>query len=344
MIAVQRRSTHRPPCAAGFALVMVLWVLAGLTVVAVTVAASVQSSNRSVKLLRDRLGAETSFISTAARLQVMASTGTTRRSDIVGPNGPLPVDGRSLAVGPGEWVSVQDVRGLLDLNDPGKRLAGLLPRCGGSEAAVSSLVESLADYVDKDELKRLNGAEAFDYRMVQMPEPRNAPLMTREELWRVKGWPAIKARWQDDGCDGLVSTHGDGRFNPNTAPLAMLEAEGYTPESAAAFVAARLDGLPTLDIQSRSPDSANPFAFLGGGFVGDTLRVRHSAAQVEWEFEYELKLTPFEEGGPWRMLELRYPTRRGELPRGVQALTASEAQLTPREPIPTNAASPVAPR
>lgn len=333
-----------PSPSSGFALVMVLWVLAGLTVVAVAVAASVQSSNRSVKLLRDRLAAETSFISTAARLQLMAATGIARRTDIDGPRGRLPADGRTLAVGPGEWVSVQDVRGLLDLNDPGKRLAGLLPRCGGTESTLSSLVEALADYVDKDDLKRLNGAEAFDYRMVQMPEPRNAPLMTREELWRVKGWPALKARWQGAGCDALVSTNGDGRFNPNTAPLAMLEADGNTPEAATAFVAARSDGLPTLDIQSRAPDSANLFALLGGGFVGDTLRIRHSAAQVEWEFEYELKLTPFVEGGPWRMLELRYPTRRGDLPRSAQPLMASEAQMIPREPTRNNAPFPLAPR
>ena len=51
----------------GFALVLVLWVLAGLTVVAVAVASSLRTSAESVKLLRDRVRAEAAIVAAKAQ-------------------------------------------------------------------------------------------------------------------------------------------------------------------------------------------------------------------------------------------------------------------------------------
>lgn len=315
----------------GFALVLVLWVLAGLTVVAVAVASSVRVSSESVKLLRERAINEARFMSTAARIQVMASTGDAQRNTIESPRGRLFVDGRPHLVSPGEWVTIQDSRGLLDVNEPGLRIGGLLRRCGAPEDSISSLIDALADYIDVDGLKRLNGGEAFDYRVVRLPEPRNAKLLSREELWRVKGWQDIRAAWKATGCDDWVTVHGDARFNRNTAPMTMLVADGLTPEGATALIEARREGLPTLTLQSMGSDTANPFALLGGAFVGDTLRIRHQAASVEWVFEYELQLTAFSEGGPWRLHELRYPPRGAEVPAAAQALPSVDFETSVRE-------------
>lgn len=292
----------------GFALVIVLWVLAGLSVVAVTVAASASNSAQSVKLLRDRVAAERAFLSTAAQLAVMASTSLAQRSYLDSDRGRLFVDGRITQVNQHEWVQLQDVRGLLNLNRPNaERLRGLLRHCGASDGQAPALADALADYVDTDSLKRLNGAEAFDYRGTDLTEPRNAALLSREEMWRVMGFAALKERWATRGCDALVTVHGDGSVNRNTSPLPLLLADGVSETAATALIDARKDGLPSLEIQSGGNDPSNPFTFVAGGYPGNVLRIRHQIDSIEWTLEYELELTPQRNGGPWRLHELRNP-------------------------------------
>lgn len=59
----------------------------------------------------------------------------------------------------------------------------------------NAMVDCLLDWMDPDDLERLNGAEATDdYR------PANAPLRRVEELKRVKGWTDFTsdAHWDED--------------------------------------------------------------------------------------------------------------------------------------------------
>ena len=324
----------------GFALVMVLWVLAGLTVVAVAVASSTRASSESVKLLRERVRGESRFLSTSARLQVLLATGSPSRSHIEGDRGRALADGRSTRVGTDEWVSLQDTRGLINLNARAQeRLSRLLVMCGAAESDVPSLVDALSDYTDADNLKRLNGAEAFDYRSADLPEPRNAKLLSRNEVWRVKGWAALKPAWQAAGCDDLVTVHNDERFNPNTAPFTLLQVNGLTPDAASALVESRRDGLPTLAIQRSIGDPNDPTSFLGGGIVGNTLRISHQSTSVEWRLVYELELTPLREGGPWRVHDIRYPLRPTGTPPTQAELPAPDFQLPERDRAPRNAPS-----
>jgi hypothetical protein len=60
---------------------------------------------------------------------------------------------------------------------------------------VEHMMDCLLDYVDPDDIPRLNGAEADDTY-----HPRNALLQTVEELAQVKGWEDFCARpgWDDD--------------------------------------------------------------------------------------------------------------------------------------------------
>ncbi len=57
------------------------------------------------------------------------------------------------------------------------------------------MIDSLLDYVDPDDLVRLNGAEASDHY-----KPKNALLQRIEELKEVKGWEEFTARadWDSD--------------------------------------------------------------------------------------------------------------------------------------------------
>ena len=324
----------------GFALVIVLWVLAGLTVVAVSVASSARTSAESVKLLRDRVRAESAFLSTSSRVTVLASTGLPGRTYFESERGRLFVDGRSIKVGPEETVSVQDARGLLNLNrGPPQRLQKLLQRCGASETEAPKLTDTLADYIDEDSLKRVNGAESFEYRGAQLAEPRNASLLSREELWRIVGWPAVRAAWQRAGCDDFVTVHGDSFFNRNTAPLDVLIADGLNEATAVSLVESRREGLPSVAIQTSGGDASNPFSFVGGGFTGGTLRIQHAIASVEWNLEYELELTPTRNGGPWRLHEMRSPTRAKRTVPASTALPPVNYRLPERDRTLNDAAS-----
>jgi len=294
--------------ARGFALVTVLWVLAGLAVVAATVAASVHSNAQSVKLLRERVAAEQAFLSTSSRIKVLAFEAAPRPAYLIGLRGLLYLDGRVTDVEEGESVVMQDGYGLLNLNWPQATVVrGLLQYCGAAERDVDALLDALGDYVDADSLKRLNGAEAPEYRAAGLAPPRNAELLSREELWRVKGWEALRTTWVARRCDDLVTVQGRSGFNQNTAPLPMLLASGMTQPQADALVDARNAGLPSLALPGSAAGDNSPFAAIaaGGGRVSRVFRVRHEMATLEWALQYELELTPTRPGGPWRMHELR---------------------------------------
>ncbi|MDI4632513.1 general secretion pathway protein GspK [Pelomonas sp. V22] len=324
----------------GFALVIVLWVLAGLAVIAVSVATLTRNMALNVRLLRDRLSAEQAFISTSSRIAVIASTAAPQRSSLDSERGRLFVDGRLTQVSDTEWVTLQDTRGLVNLNRPNaQRLLKLLQRCGASEAQAQSLADALADYVDADSLKRINGAETFEYRSRDLVAPRNAELLSRDELWRVFGFAEIRPRWNAAGCDNFVTVRGDSFANRNTSPYELLLADGLTEASARALVNARADGLPSLEIQTEGADPSNPFNIVGGGFAGEVLRVHHEKASVEWTLEYELELTPQRNGGPWRIHELRYPSRLADRPRPGARMPAVDFRIPERDRTNLDAAS-----
>ncbi len=333
MKTVPLRPLSSRSCAAehgqrGFALVIVLWVLAGLTVIAVVVASSARVSNESVKLLRDRVQAEVAFLSTSARVKVIAATGVPQRMSIDGLKGRLLLDGRNTAVAPGESVSIQDERGLLNFNRHSRdHMQSLLQRCGAKEPQTAELLDALADYVDEDNNKLLNGAEAFDYRLANLPEPRNSPLLSREEVWRVKGWAERRDQWKAVGCDDFVTTHNDGRFNSNTASAAMLQVTGITEDAAAAMVQARREGFEMSATQASISLKGDLFSGIGGGFSGSVLRITHQSASIDWILNYDLELTPTRDGGPWRMHEIRYRPRSGPPPDTLAELPPPDFEL-----------------
>jgi type II secretory pathway component PulK len=323
---IKRWRTHtgtqqRP--ASGFALVIVLWVLAGLTVVAVAVASSLRTSAESVKLLRDRVRAEAAFLSTSSRVRLILATAGAEPAAYNSARGVVPADNRLVFVdNPQEWVQVLDLRAVVNLNRPAEdRLNALLVACGAATSATARLVDALLDYVDSDSLKRLNGAESFDYAGGDLPPPRNAPLLSRDEVWRVKFWPQIKADWVNKGCNDEITVHGDGLFNRNTASLRALRADGLDEAAAAALINARENGLADVSLQTvKGAEASSPFGFAGGGRVGPAVRMTHAAHWVEWSLEVELELTPSREGGPWRLHEVHTVPKRALLAGGPSAV------------------------
>lgn len=327
-------TSTRPRRHRGFALVIVLWVLAGLTVVAVAVAASARVSSEGTKLLRDRVRAEAAFMSTAARIQFIASTSRSNFNGYEGLRGRLYLDGRPMEVADGEQVTLQDSRGLVNLNNASaQQVSQLLVQCGVNADAAAALADALGDYIDIDDLKRLNGAEAFEYRLRgNLPAPRNAPLLSREELWRIQGWADIQAVWNERSCNQHVITQGtDSGYNQNTATLAVMLSNGVEPTIAAGILESRAAGI--VASQSRLDGDPNDFFLLmrASGRVGQTMRIRHSLALVEWELEYALELTPSRPGGPWRLHEVRYVDKLVGAPRPTLLSRFPPVDYTPSE-------------
>lgn len=284
----------------GFALAMVLWVLAGLAVVAATVASLTHDSAKSIQQLRQRVTTERAVIDTRARISLLMATGIPTTHSYFSPGGVLFADNRPLEVNEGHAVEVQDLSGLVNLTKPeARRLTQVLLACGAKEDQVASLIDALEDYQDIDHNKRLNGAEAQEYRDAKAPLPRNNPLMSGDELWRVMGFDSIKASWEKARCGDLVTVHGEGVFNRNTAPAELLVADGMDLATARAYVQSRRDGLADPLSQERSSsDRSNIFAWEGTSYVGPVARVRHHLQSVEWCPSYVLQLNTTEAGGP----------------------------------------------
>ncbi len=251
---------HRPPASrsAGIALVLVLWILALLSVIAASVV----------------FGARTD-IQVAANLVAQAQREATAQAAVhraifellkpVADPARWQSDGRPHAwhyQGTDVTVTIRDEAGKIDLNAAqAGLLAGLFRQAGLEAAAADALVNTLLDWVDADDQKRLNGAEAADYAAAGVGyRPANGPFETVEELRLLLGMtPALFERLYP-----LVTVYSRAEgVNAAAAPREVLLAlPGVTPAQVELFLAQRqaaLDqGLPMPVLPGYG--SANPQA------------------------------------------------------------------------------------
>jgi|GEM_PF-2774470 len=135
------------------------------------------------------------------------------------------MDGRPYQVEskPGYVIRIYDGRGLVNLNAVSapylRRLLGLFEI---PEPDQNSLIDSLEDYTDRDDLTRISGAEEREYARLGRKAPANAWLMTPLEAQYVLGWDQYPALWQREMDTPLLSTCTVSGFNPNTASREAL--------------------------------------------------------------------------------------------------------------------------
>ncbi|QLE86111.1 general secretion pathway protein GspK [Shewanella sp. Scap07] len=114
-------------------------------------------------------------------------------------------------------VEIQDVAGLLSVRFPDQTLLRrTIQNLGGTADVASTVTDSLLDWQDEDDLKRLNGAEAGDYDI----GPRNSAITLKSEVRLVKGvddqlWRELKP---------LLTVPRVSYFNPMVAPEPILSA------------------------------------------------------------------------------------------------------------------------
>jgi len=342
-------SPKRRPTQAGFALAAVLWLLAGLTIVVALIADSAHTSAERVTQLRERTEFVRAALSAQAQAEYWLSATRPRTAEFTDGAASVIVDDRFYKIGDLGLIALQDINGLIDLNhaEP-TRLAQFLIACGVPGEEVPKLVDTLADYIDSDNLQRINGAEADSYQMAGLPSPRNADLLAPGELWDVLGWSAYRISMEKNGCFKAMTTEGEASVmgggsavNLATAPSQVLLAAGLPAESVQDISSAR--GNPVMAAERIA--EANALAGgggmfgLGGNQASKTLRVTHRSVQGPWQMTYILMLDPENGDRPWTIKQLHLqgvsiPTDRIQaLPWPADAPATTPSDASPKLPF-----------
>jgi general secretion pathway protein K len=243
----------------GFVLIIVIWLMAFFSLVAIAVTRSVQAhirqtanqvQSRNAELLADA-GV------TLATLDLAKPKSRPRRFPIDGSLVRCTLDDATLT------ISVQDAGGRISLNTGSDRLLqALLIGLGSTIETATRATDVIIDFRDSDDLKRLNGAEKPDYLAAgRTLGPKNEPFDTVEELHQVLGLdpqiisaikPYVTVHSATAGLDTRVTS----------SALAALISRG----------AEKLPNPPTTDL-----GAALPAEFM----IGSPQRVYHISVQAE---------------------------------------------------------------
>jgi hypothetical protein len=220
----------------------------------------------------------------------------------------IALDGRPyvLESNPDYVVQLYDARGLLNLNIVSVPiLQRFLNFFDVPETARNQLPDTLADWIDTDDLARLAGAEKTDYQRMGKHPPTNAALMTPLEVQSVMGWDQYPALWEADMNTPLFTTCPSSGFNPNTAPEMTLLAyiAGMTKENTAQVLAERAkepfrsarDFMAAADVIL--PNEAFFLTLIPGGCVIVDLTNRETNERIR----FSLSLLRIPNGQPWQV-------------------------------------------
>lgn len=320
----------------GFVLVVTLWILAGIAIVVALVSLwaieQVQEASGARADLDDelaRLGVRDSVLYLAATRdltlaglpvdplpederasRLLDEFGSFDRSPI---GGELRLDGTPYAGPQGVSFALQDESGLMPLTWPDPAALDRFLRAQGAEPAeVPALRDALLDYIDSDDLRRLNGAETREYERAGRPPPAQRRLLLPTEALRAMGWDKLPPAARDRLPD-LVSTFYAGAVNLNTMPRELLPAWlGECGETCDALVSRRerepfrSAAQVQLDLGLRLPgDEVTDYRFLASDTLRLTLWGRRGAA-----YRIHVRLTPLaSRRAPWAVLAA-YPVPR----------------------------------
>ena len=219
-------------------------------------------------------------------------------------------DGQRYGTTDGAFIAVQDFRGLLGLNAVDRQiLRSFLMQDGVPVQRAQAMTDVLDDYIDTDNLKRLNGAERAEYRALGLPGPRNDWMVSTRELEAMPLWhdePAQLARWMRLFCADLGHP-----MNPATAPVAVLKALLPTANPA------QIELIQTLRRSDKLTDGRTAQRLTGLPFDNDDIvfapgnesRITVWAPGLPRALEYNARLTPAGELGPWVITEQHSTTR-----------------------------------
>jgi general secretion pathway protein K len=220
---------------------LVLWVIVVLGAVGAGVAAAARGQTRLVETVRARTvaryAAESGVVAAKARLEEMFRAAETpeEQARVFGRfEEEIKEWGELTVAGARYQVAVTDLGARVDLNNSDEEIILALFEEFLGESDGASLVSALQDWIDEDDERLPDGAEARDYARAGSPfRPTNRPLLRLDELTRIRGFSdsvaAVLAPY--------VTVWGDGLVNVNTASRPVLAAMPEIGPDAAEYVA-----------------------------------------------------------------------------------------------------------
>ena len=331
--------------ARGFVLAVTLWLLAGIAVVVGVMTLwsidRVRDANANRTGVEDRVamastrdtliyiaatreltvaGLPLKPIDPADRAKRQLDEFGALRHDPVG--GELHLDGTPYAGLDGTAFAIQDEAGLFSLTWPNPfQLDMFLVAQGAERDQAPRLRDALLDYIDADDLARLNGAESRDYRVGKREPPPNRRFLLPIEALRAYEWWRLPAEMQRR-IPELTTTFESGAINLNTAPAALLPTWiSGCPANCEALIArrARAPYRSSYELQTelgiRLPgDDLTDYRFMASESMRFTLWGRSGEA---WRIH--VRLTPLaDQRAPWAVLAA-YPTQR-PTPQALQPI------------------------
>jgi hypothetical protein len=289
----------------GYALLIVLGALAVIAIVAGQFATSMDEARKQAAALQAEADGRVAASSALARALHWLVTQ---------PGGPdgfgegvqrTVADGRVYEVPGGARVAFQDQQALLSLN-LGRReiLSRFLEGLGASPGERDTLVDVLADYIDTDNLRRLNGAEATQYKEAGLRPPRNDWLLSVQELAQMPGW-TDRMDWTR-----VVMRHASvrrsGFLNPNLMPIPLLRAAlpGASTEQLVLFDTLRQGG-PFSNGSSARLATGLPFGQDDFIFhTSDEIAVVVWSAGMPRALQFMVWVSSGDPGAPWTVTEV----------------------------------------
>ncbi|WP_442682421.1 general secretion pathway protein GspK [Stenotrophomonas sp. JC08] len=328
----------------GFILAVTLWILAGITIAVALMTLWAVAQVQDAQIARGQFEDEASLYETrdtllylmATREKTLAGQPTRalgedelayrRLSEFGGlardpVGGELRLDGSPYkGLGSAEF-SLQDEAGLFAMVWPNPSgLDRFLDLYGVRPERWPRLRDTLLDYIDPDDLTRVNGAEAREYTQEHRRPPPNRRLLVPGELALVMGWDSLPPETLGAMIEHITPYY-TGGINPNTMPeeLLPLRIPGC-PEACLRLVEQRRQRpfTSTMDLQARLAlrvpgDDALDYRYVADDTLRITLWRRTGAA---WRMH--VRLTPLaDQQGPWSILAA-YPIARPLLNEPVE--------------------------
>jgi general secretion pathway protein K len=176
---------------------------------------------------------------------------------------------------------ISDEDGKLNINTESvERLKYIFIETGIDITEVDTIVDSIADWRDTDDLHMLNGAEEDYYRSLDRPYScKDGPLDSLEELLLVKGMKkeylsgskkkeeAAEEEKVYEGAEKYFTVYGTTGVNINTASRAVLEAV-FGPDAATNIMTQR-DAGPVSSPMPNGKVSSEIFTIISTGTVAE---------------------------------------------------------------------------
>lgn len=271
------RKLHR-----GIALVLVLWVLALLTVMAIGLTTAQRTetalSDNHVSAAQFRAAADATIAFTVLLLSMPPPDLTDAEVSVWLPNGtahPWRFGGLDLS------IQIFNETSRIDLNTaPAEVLKALLTVIGAEDETASAVAAAIVDWRDEDDLRMPEGAEDQDYEDAGRPiGAKDSPFMMVEELQQVLGMtPELYRGLAEEVSVDLEGANFDERF---ASPAAISALQGMPLEDAQILVAER--DAPLFE------DGSSPQVADRGGPI---YRIRVSETGAGRRMEALVEVTP----------------------------------------------------